>query len=67
MIKLYTAVIPDDGGFSFYTVFSFTLKHKEYLHEATLRNKKKEGGKAFLQTEGQHLACIIIEVVKILK
>lgn len=39
MIKLYTAVIPDHGGNSFYAAFSFTLKHTEYLHEATLRNK----------------------------
>lgn len=41
MIKLYTAVVPDHGGISFYAAFSFTLKHTEYLHEATLGNRKR--------------------------
>lgn len=53
-------------AFPFYAAFSSTLKHTEYLHEATFRNQKIRE-KTFLQTEGQHPACIITEVVKILK
>lgn len=45
--------------------FVFPLKHtvQIYLHEATLIENKQR--KPFLyQTEGQHLACITVEEVK---
>lgn len=49
--------------------FVFPLEHTDYLHEASLReNNMKRKKKHFcLQIEGRHLACIILEVVKILK
>lgn len=66
MIKLYTTVIPDYGGVFFYIAefcFSSKTHSTDYLHEATLREKNQR--KPFLyQTEGQHLACITVEVVK---
>lgn len=76
MIKLYTAVIPDYGGIFFY-IAKFLFLHTDNLHEAALKwterpkEKKKEQNKTrqkhlCLQTEGQHLACIILEVVEML-
>lgn len=56
--------------------FVFPLKHTDYLHEATFRKKKKKKRTTkrktkekhlCLQKEGQHIACIILEVVKILE
>ena len=67
MIKLYTTVIPDYGGFSFYIArFSFFSRthSTDNLNEATLREKSKTKKPFLCQTEGQHLACIILEVVK---
>lgn len=78
MIKLYTTVIPDYGGIVFYITeicFSSKTHSTDYLHEATLiekSNQKKKHQKNWkrketfpaFKTEGQYLACIILEVVK---
>lgn len=46
--------------------FVFPLEHtvQIYLHEATLREKNQKKKPFLYQTEGQHLACITVEVVK---
>lgn len=67
MIKLYTPVIPDYGDIFFYTAefcFSSRTHSTDYLHEATLREKNQKKKPFLCQTEGQHLACITLEVVK---
>lgn len=38
--------------------------HTDHLNEATLREKSKTKKPFLYQTEGQHLACIILEVLK---
>lgn len=74
MIKLYTAVIPDYGGVFFYIArFCFSSKtHRlstwSHFQKKRKRTKRKTKEKHLcLQKEGQHIACIILEVVKILK